>query len=246
MYREFLIDAWAFLLVYFSIDVILKKEMQKFFFIFSWFLISTSAVLIGSSAYSFYFLAQNNSASKFDLAQIPKIQSPQESKSQSMLVTTVIESEDARAQIIAQFLERYNSPMKPYDFYGEKIVEIADRYQIDFRLLPAIAMQESGLCKNQNPNAPRNCLGFGIHKSGTLDFESYEAGFEKAGRELKAYYIDKGLLTVEQIESKYTPSSNGSWANSVNQWMAEMRFDDRQMGRENEDNVNVIEFAKKK
>jgi hypothetical protein len=161
-----------------------------------------------------------------------------------MLVTTVMESEDARGQIIAQFLERYNSPMKPYDFYGKKIVEIADRYQIDFRLLPAIAMQESGLCKNQNPAAPHNCLGFGIHKSGTLDFESYEAGFERAGRELKAYYIDKGLVTVEQIESKYTPSSNGSWANSVNQWMAEMRFDDRQMGRENKDNASVLEFAK--
>lgn len=220
--------------------------MQKFFFIFSWFLISTSAVLIGSSAYSFYFLTQNNSPSKFDLAQIPKIQSAQESKNPSMLVTTVIESEDARAELIAQFLERHKSPMEPYEFYAKKIVEIADRYQIDFRLLPAIAMQESNLCKNTNQNAPHNCLGFGIHKSGTLDFESYEAGFERAGRELKAYYIDKGLVTVEQIETKYTPSSNGSWANSVNQWMAEMRFDDRQMGRENEDNASVVEFAKEK
>ena len=246
MYRGFLIDASPFLLANFSINVILKKEMRKFFFVFSWFMISTSAVLIGSSAYSFYFLAQNNSPSKFELTQVPKIQSPQEIKSPSMLVTTVMESEDARAQIIAQFLERYNSPMKPYDFYGKKIVEIADRYQIDFRLLPAIAMQESGLCKNQNPDAPHNCLGFGIHKSGTLDFDSYEDGFERAGRELKAYYIDKGLVTVEQIESKYTPSSNGSWANSVNQWMAEMRFDDRQMGRENKDNASVIEFAKEK
>lgn len=220
--------------------------MRKFFFVFSWFLISTAAVLVGSSAYSFYFLAQNGSLSKFDLAKLPKIQSPQEAKSPSMLVTTVIESEDARGELIAQFLERHKSPMQPYDFYGKKLVEIADRYQIDFRLLPAIAMQESNLCKNQNPGAPKNCLGFGIHKSGTLDFDSYEAGFERAGRELKAYYIDKGLLTVEQIESKYTPSSNGSWANSVNQWMAEMRFDDRQMGRENENNASVLEFAKEK
>jgi len=220
--------------------------MRKFFFVFSWFLISTAAVLVGSAAYSFYFLAQNGTLSKFDLAKLPKIQSPQETKSSSMLVTTVIESEDARAQLIAQFLERHKSPMQPYDFYGKKLVEIADRYQIDFRLLPAIAMQESNLCKNQNPGAPKNCLGFGIHKSGTLDFDSYEAGFERAGRELKAYYIDKGLLTVEQIESKYTPSSNGSWANSVNQWMAEMRFDDRQMGRENEDNASALEFAKEK
>lgn len=218
--------------------------MKKFFFVFSWFLLSTSAILLGSSAYSFYFVAKDNSLSKFEVAKLPKIQSPQDSKGQAQLVTTVIESEDARDQIIAKFLERYNSPMKPYDFYGKKIVEIADRYEIDFRLLPAIAMQESNLCKTVNPGAPHNCLGFGIHKSGTLDFDSYEDGFERAGRELKAYYIDRGLVTVEQIESKYTPSSNGSWASSVNQWMAEMRYDDRQMGRENKDNASVMEFAK--
>lgn len=218
--------------------------MKKFFFVFSWFLLSTSAVLVGSSAYSFFFLAKESGLpSRFEMTQLPKIQGKEEAKN-SLLVSTIIESEDARAELVAQFLERHNSPMTPYDFYGRKIVEIADRYQIDFRLLPAIAMQESNLCKNTNPGAPGNCLGFGIHKSGTLDFDSYEAGFERAGRELKAYYIDKGLVTVELIEKKYTPSSNGSWANSVNQWMAEMRYDDRQLGRENKDNASVVEFAK--
>lgn len=107
-------------------------------------------------------------------------------------------------------------------------------------------MQESNLCKATNPAAPHNCLGFGIHKSGTLDFDSYEDGFDRAGRELKAFYIDKGLTTVEAIERKYTPSSNGSWANSVNQWMAEMRFDDRQLGRENNVNTDASEFAKER
>jgi hypothetical protein len=225
-------------------DDILRAEMKKFFLVFSWLLLSTSIVLLGSSAYSFYFIAKGNSLSKFDLSTLPKIQSKEEAKDSAQLVTTVIESEDARDQIIAKFLQRYNSPMQPYDFYGKKIVEIADRYEIDFRLLPAIAMQESNLCKTVNPGAPHNCLGFGIHKSGTLDFDSYEDGFERAGRELKAYYIDKGLVTVEQIESKYTPSSNGSWANSVNQWMAEMRYNDRQLGKENKGNASVVEFAK--
>lgn len=221
--------------------------MGKLFSVFSWLLLSCSAVFVGSSAYSFYFMpAQTNAPSRFELAQEEqqKTQIQEPSSNNQQLVQTVIESADARAAIVAKFLERHNSPMKPYDYYGRKIVEISDLYQFDFRLLPAISMQESGLCKNTNPGAPHNCLGFGIHKSGTLDFESYEAGFERAGRELKAYYIDKGLTTVELIESKYTPSSNGSWANSVNQWMAEMRYDDRQLGRENEDNANVTEFAK--
>ena len=60
------------------------------------------------------------------------------------------------------------------------------------------------------------------------------------------YYIDQGLTTVELIESKYTPSSNGSWAQSVKQWMAEIRYNDRQLGRENENNASVVEFAVEK
>lgn len=152
------------------------------------------------------------------------------------------EASDGRAEIVAKFLERYNSPLKPYDHFGQVFVDVADRYNFDFRLLPAIAMQESNLCKASDP-AIFNCLGFGIHKRGTLAFESYEANFERAGKELKANYIDKGLTTPELIMKKYTPSSTGSWANSVNQWMAEMRYDDRQSGRTKKIDANVMEFA---
>ena len=218
--------------------------MRKFFFAFSWFLLSIAAVFVGVSAYNFYGLSQISTENK-EQKLIANTQEGEKKKTEQE-IEAVIETEDARTTLLANFLERYNSPMKPYDYYAQKIVEISDRYELDFRLLPAIAMQESNLCKVTNPGAPHNCLGFGIHKSGTLDFESYEAGFERAGRELKMYYIDQGLTTVELIESKYTPSSNGSWANSVNQWMAEIRYNDRQMGRENENNASVVEFAVEK
>ena len=122
------------------------------------------------------------------------------------------------------------------------IVEISDRYDIDFRLLPAIAMQESNLCKRIPPGS-YNCLGFGIHERGTLGFESYEANFERAARELKAYYIDQGRVTPELIMKKYTPSSDGSWARSVNQWMSEMRYDDRVLGQEKRTDAYLLEFT---
>ena len=218
--------------------------MKKFFFIFSWFLLAAASVFVAVSAYNFYDLAQKSETKK-GTSVIVNTQEREKEKTKQE-IEAVIETEDARTALLANFLERHNSPMKPYDYYAEKIVEISDRYELDFRLLPAIAMQESNLCKVTNPGAPHNCLGFGIHKRGTLDFETYEAGFERAGRELRLYYIDKGLTTVELIESKYTPSSNGSWANSVNQWMAEIRYNDRQMGRENEGNASVVEFAVEK
>jgi hypothetical protein len=155
---------------------------------------------------------------------------------------TIAETEDGRAELVTRFLKRYKSPLQPYDYWGTKFVEIADRYNIDFRLLPAIAMQESNLCKNMPP-ATFNCLGFGIHERGTLAFESYEANFERAAKELKKNYIDEGLTTPEAIMTKYTPGSKGSWADSVNQWMAEMRYDDRQLGIQSEDDANVLEFV---
>jgi hypothetical protein len=149
---------------------------------------------------------------------------------------------DARPLLVSNFLERHNSPLTPYDEYGYFFVDLADRNGIDFRLLPAIAMQESNLCKAIPPDS-FNCLGLGVHERGTWHFDSYRDNFEAAAKILKKNYIDQGLTTPEQIMRKYTPKSNGSWANSVNQWMAEMRYNDRKLGRELKKDTSVLEFA---
>lgn len=155
---------------------------------------------------------------------------------------TQLEIGDARPQLVAKFLERYNSPMMPHDEFGVFFVQLADKYGIDFRLLPAISMQESGLCKSIPPGS-FNCLGLGVHSRGTWGFNSYQENFEAAAKILKNNYIDIGLTTPEQIMKKYTPSSKGSWASSVNQWMAEMRYNDRSLGRQLKTNASVLEFA---
>jgi len=157
-------------------------------------------------------------------------------------ISTQIESGDARAEVVSRFLARYKSPLQPYDHFGRFIVEAADRYGLDYRLIPAIMMQESNLCKNIIPDS-HNCLGFGIHSRGTLKFDSYEASIERATRELRSNYIDKGLTTPEQIMRKYTPGSNGSWANSVNQWIAEMEYNDRQMGIKLDQDADLTEYT---
>lgn len=153
--------------------------------------------------------------------------------------------EDGRIDIVSGFLSRYNSPLKPAEKYGRILVEAADRYGLDYRLLPAIMMQESNLCKTADP-AIHNCLGFGIHSRGTLAFDSYEASFDRAARELKQNYIDKGYVTPNQIMTKYTPSSNGSWANSVNQWIAEMEFNSRQMGLDSKQDMDLTAYSRGK
>jgi LysM repeat protein len=126
---------------------------------------------------------------------------------------------DARAFIIDDYLSFYNSPLEPYSNY---IVETADKYGLDFRLITAIAQQESNLCK-KIPADSYNCWGWGIHSEGTLHFDSYKNGIETVSAGIRRDYINKGYLTVEDIMSKYTPSSPGSWASGVNTFMEEMQ-----------------------
>lgn len=126
---------------------------------------------------------------------------------------------DARSEIIRQYLDRYNSPLEPY---ADFIVDVSDNYGLDYRLTTAIAQQESNLCK-KIPTGSYNCWGWGIHSRGTLGFESYEAGVETVSRGIKEKYIDEGFNTIEDIMAKYTPLSQGSWANGVSEFMDQMK-----------------------
>src|SRR3989338_4471507 len=50
---------------------------------------------------------------------------------------------DARVEMVRQFFEKYKSPLEPF---AQSVIDSADQYGLDFRLIPAIAMQESNLC----------------------------------------------------------------------------------------------------
>jgi hypothetical protein len=130
-----------------------------------------------------------------------------------------IVSSDARVELVRNYLKRYDSPLVPYADY---IVEIADKYAVDFRLTTAIAQQESNLCK-VIPEGTFNCWGWGIHSQGTLGFDSFKEGIRIVTQGLRNDYINEGLLTPETIMQKYTPLSEGSWSLGVRLFMEEMR-----------------------
>lgn len=131
-----------------------------------------------------------------------------------------IHAQDARVEAVRQFLALHKSPLEPY---AEQIIDAADRYDIDYRLIPAIAMQESNLCKKIIvSNAENNCWGYGIHGKNRWSFDNYGEGIEIVSKAL-AKYKESGLVTPEEIMSRYTPSSpNGAWAASVTSFMSQM------------------------
>lgn len=129
-----------------------------------------------------------------------------------------LEALDGRVLLIKNYLNKYKSPLLPY---AQNIVTLSDNFGLDYRLTTAIAQQESNLCK-KIPDYSYNCWGWGIHSKGTLGFISFEDGLYKVSRGIKEDYIDRGYITIEEIMSKYTPRSDGSWAFGVNQFMEEI------------------------
>ncbi len=132
--------------------------------------------------------------------------------------TYSVKSSDAIPEIVKAYLKKYNSPLY---LYSDFIVATAKKYDLDPRLILAIAQQESNLCK-KTPDDSHNCWGWGIHSQGTLKFPSYQIAIETVTKGLAEKYLNQGLLTPEQIMGIYTPLSDGSWATGVQQFLDEM------------------------
>lgn len=129
---------------------------------------------------------------------------------------------DARAKIIEDFFLNYKSPLAGF---GNSFIKIADQYTLDYRLLPAIAMQESNGGKKVIEGS-YNPFGYGIYGDLVTHFRSWEEAIERVGKALREDYLDKGLITPEQIMTKYTPASlekDGAWAKGVLSFMEELR-----------------------
>lgn len=137
-------------------------------------------------------------------------------------VTDKIGYSDARSKIIENFFKKYKSPLANQ---GSSFVAIADKFNLDYRLLPAISMQESLGGKKVVGNS-HNPFGYGIYGNLVVKFSSWEEAIERVGRALRQDYLDKGLKTPTQIMAKYTPPSlekGGVWAKGVNSFMEELR-----------------------
>lgn len=129
--------------------------------------------------------------------------------------------EDARTEMVRTFFHKYNSELEPF---AQDVIQAADKYGLDYRLIPAIAMQESNLCKKA-PKGSNNCWGFGIYGTKVTKFDSYAEAINTVTKTLVNDYKNKGLESPQEIMKKYTPSNNGAWADSVNHFMGQLQSD---------------------
>lgn len=137
-------------------------------------------------------------------------------------VSDSISTGDGRGKIVEDFFKARDSELAQY---ASLFIKVADKYQLDFRLLPAIAMQESNGGKRM-PEESFNPFGYGIYGAKLIKFNSFEEAIEKVGKSIREDYLNERLTTPYEIMSKYTPPSvekGGPWAINVSQFMAEQR-----------------------
>lgn len=178
----------------------------------------TTPIAIGTSLLSLTFLTKKGesdikvqAASTQILLPMSGVQVYASLPSSFPSISSEVIASDARIGLIKLYLINNNSPLTPHADY---IVEVSDKYGLDFRLTTAIAQKESGLCK-VIPDGSFNCWGWGIHSKGTLKFNSFEEAIDTVSKGIKENYINQGYVTVEEIMTKYAHPSSTTWAEGV-------------------------------
>lgn len=121
---------------------------------------------------------------------------------------------DERVIKLEKFLESYNSPLAEY---ADKFVESANKYGLDWKLVPAITGVESTFGK-QIPTNSYNAYGWA---NGVFYFGSWEQSIDYVSKALKEKYINRGLDTPFKIGPVYAPPSK-TWALKVTHFINEI------------------------
>jgi hypothetical protein len=193
------------------------RVMKKVALVATSFLLTPIVLIFCILYFSFLSFGQNHSGITQSSTPDPDLAFAALPGSENVVEGKVI-GDDARIETIRTFFHKYDSELEPY---AQEVVIAADKYGLDFKLIPAIAMQESNLCKKA-PKQSNNCWGFGIYGKKVTKFDSYADAIDTVTKTLAYEYKAKGLETPEEIMKKYTPSNNGAWADSVTHFMNQL------------------------
>lgn len=123
---------------------------------------------------------------------------------------------DREAEILAAYLESYDSPMKNH---SQDFIDAAREYNLDWRLLPAIAGVESTFGKHIPGGY--NAYGWAIYTPDSrFGFKSWRDGMFVVAKGLREDYLNKGLTDPYSINKIYAASPN--WGGNVTFFMSEM------------------------
>jgi hypothetical protein len=121
---------------------------------------------------------------------------------------------DSRVKILASFLKQYDSPLTPY---ANDFVQMADKYNLDWKLVAAISGVESTFGK-EIPPASYNAWGWGVYGDNVTRFSSWDEGIATISQGLRERYMDQwGGENIDKIGAMY--ASSGAWSGHVEYYM---------------------------
>lgn len=183
--------------------------LRKLAFCWAWFFLTPITLIV--AGFLLYQYAQITNIARFTSTQTS-------SQGENHINGQVlgIKIDDMRPYYVANLLK--NTRLEPYAHY---MVQVSDKYAIDYRLIPAIAMKESG-GGSKVAEYTHNAWGW---ENGRTVFPSWEQAIETVGKTLRTKYVDKGLTTPEEIMPVYAPPqvlTGGKWARDVRYFFSKL------------------------
>ena len=125
---------------------------------------------------------------------------------------------DSRVKILGNFLKQYNSPLTPY---ASEFVAMADKYNLDWKLVAAISGVESTFGK-EIPNNSYNAWGWGVYGDNVTYFKSWADGIDTISQGLREKYMNQwGGEDIYQIGAIYASSS--AWPGHVEYYLNQIQ-----------------------
>lgn len=122
---------------------------------------------------------------------------------------------DPRAYILKNYLAQFDSPLQNH---AQDFIDAADFYQMDWKLVPAIAGVESTFGKRIPGGF--NGWGWGVYGTQTIYFKSWTDGIYTVSKGLKENYINKGLTEPFAMNRIYAASP--TWGSKVSYFMTQI------------------------
>lgn len=134
------------------------------------------------------------------------VEKPQEVESKKL---------EREAKILSSYLSQFDSPLQ---YYAQDFIDAAKTYNLDWKLLPAIAGVESTFGKFIPGGY--NAWGWGVYGNQAIYFNSWKDGIFTVSKGLRENYLDKGLTDPYSINRMYAESR--SWGSKVTYFMQDL------------------------
>lgn len=184
--------------------------------IFSW--LAVSIVLLFGVVFIFNITSANKNSGTLSIYSSKNVFEINTEISNQEQFLASVEGGDSKSALVSKFLLENNSPMaKSTDTF----IKAADKYNLDWRLLPAIAFTESTLGK-KTPFGTYNAFGWGVvaNTNRGQNFESWDEAIFTVAKGLRENYYNQGLTTLESINARYAGDKN--WHTKVKNAMSDL------------------------